>query len=309
MNVLVPIKITDGAAGTVNMIGAGTTLAEDTTAAWTSGTYAVGDFRHVVATHRVYRCAVAGSRTISPELDPTNWVDTRPTNRWAPFDIYTSTAATGTTSFTYVLSPGYFNAVALYGLTGASYSLTVKDAPGGTTIYTRTGFLTSDPIDWYEYLFISPAVSKQLIFTGIPIRPTAELTLTISAAASAAVGLGMLAVGDFRSLAGTGDWGGPLAGASAEPVTYSYIKTADDGTVTIVKRRAATNLRVNVAMPRMEADAVLQSIQDVLDTPAAWITTDRAGYAGLSTFGIASASMNYDSFDVANLSITVKGLI
>ena len=32
---------------------------EDPTPAWTAGTYAVGDERHVVATHRVYKCAVA----------------------------------------------------------------------------------------------------------------------------------------------------------------------------------------------------------------------------------------------------------
>ena len=303
MNIINPITITAG------MIGAGTTLAEDTTSAWTSATYAVGDERHVVSTHRVYKCAVAGSSTVSPELDPTRWVDKRPTNKWAPFDIYTSTAAATVTTMTYVLTPGYFNALALYGLTGSQYTLTIKDATGGTVIYSKSGFLYADPVGWYEYLFGSLKITNKLVFTGIPIRPASEITLTITAATGQPVGLGMLITGDYVSLAGAGSWGGAQYGASAEPVTYSYIKTLDDGTTQIVKRHSATNLRVSIAMPREEADAVLQSVQNVLDVPVAWISTDAQGYAGLTTFGIGSGSMKYDSFNIANFDITVKGLI
>lgn len=303
MNIISPITITAA------MIGAGTTLAEDATTAWTSATYAVGDERHVIATHRVYKCALAGSSTLSPELDATRWLDVRPTNKWAPFDIYTSTAAATVTTMTYVLTPGYFNAVALYGMTGSQYSLTVKDAVGGSVIYSRSGFLYADPVGWYEYLFGVLKITDKLIFKEIPIRPAPEITLTITAASGQPVGLGMLVVGDYVSLAGAGSWGGTQYGASAEPVSYSYIKTNDDGSTQIVKRHSATNLRVTIAMPRAEADAVLQSVQSVLDVPVAWIATDAQGYAGLTTFGIGSGSMKYDSFNTANLDITVKGLI
>lgn len=303
MNIISPVNITDA------MLGAGTTLAEDTTAAWTSATYAVGDERHVVATHRVYKCALAGSSTISPELDPARWVDKRPTNRWAPFDIYTSTTAIATTTMTYVLTPGYFNAIALYGLTGGSYSLAVKDVSGGVVIYSKSGFLYADPVGWYEYLFGVIKVTDKLLFLDIPIRPASEITLTISAGVGAAVGVGIIAIGDYVSLSGSGGFGGAQYGASAEPVTYSYIKTLDDGTTQIVKRHSATNLRVTIAMPREEADAVLQSMQNVLDVPVAWVATDASGYAGLTTFGIGSGSMKYDSFNIANFDISVKGLV
>jgi len=303
MNIINPITITAA------MMGAGTSLAEDTTAAWAGYTAAIGDERHVVATRRVYKCAVAGVSGISPEMAPTVWVDKRPTNKWAPFDIYTSTAAATVTSLTYVLTPGYFNALALYGLTGTQYALTVKDATGGTVIYSKSGYLSADPLGMYEYLFGILKPTNKLVFTGIPIRPASEITLTITAAAGQPVGVGMIAIGDYVSLAGTGAWGGAQYGASAEPVTYSYIKTLDDGTTQIVKRHSATNLRVSIAMPREEADAVLQSVQAVLDVPVAWIATDAAGYAGLTAFGIGSGSMKYDSFGVANLDITVKGLV
>lgn len=300
MNIITPITISSFT----------TSLAvEDPTTVWASYTAAVGDYRHVVATHRVYKCAVAGTSSISPELDPTRWVDVRPTNKWAPFDIYTSTAATATTSISYTLTPGYFNAVALYGLTGAQYSLTLKDATGGTVIWSESDYLLEPPTGWYDYLFGTPKPLTKLVFSELPIRPAAELTITITAASGQPVGIGMIVCGDMVSLAGNGEWGGTQYGASAEPVTYSYIKTADDGTTTIVRRHAGTNLNVNIMMPRDQADSVLASVQRVLDTPVAWVATDVAGYAGLTTFGIGSGKMSYDSFGIATLSISVKGLV
>lgn len=308
MNIVSPITVTDA------MIGAGTTVAEPsaTETAWAASTsYAVGNERIRATTHRKYRCAVAHTSAASPvpEDDPTRWVDIGPTDRWAPFDLYTNTAAAGETSQTWVLSPGFFNAVALYGITGTQYSLTVKDAPGGTTIYSRSGFLSEDSAGWYEYLFGTVRPIRKLVFTGIPIRPAAEFTLTITAASGQPVALGMLVVGDLVPLVGGGTWGGTQQGAIAEPVSYSYINTAEDGTTTIVRRHAGTNIRARVALPRDQADYALQQIQQVLDVPVAWIATSAAGYAGLNAFGLGSASVSYDSFNHASIDILVKGLI
>lgn len=310
MNIIDPIAITDA------MIGAGTTIAEPSASetAWATGVaYAVGDVRIRTTTHRKYRCAAAHTSAASPvpENDPTRWVDIGPTDRWAPFDQYTSTAAQATTSLTYVLQPGYFNAVALYGLTGAQYSLTVRDAPDGSVIYSRSGFLADDPAGWYEYLFVPRPVRNKLVFTGIPIRPAAQLTLTISAAAGQPVGLGMLVPGDFAPLiSDAAGWGGTEAGAQAEPVTYSYIKTNDDGTTSIVRRHSATNLRCTVRLPRQHADAALALLQRVLDKPVAWVASNAPGYAGLNVFGLAtSAPVRYDSFNLASIDLNVKGLI
>lgn len=307
MNIIKPTSITDA------MIGASTTIAEPSPGEveWSAvAHYTVGTVVIRTTTHRKYKNAIAGVDATLPENLPTRWQDIGPTNRYAPFDIYTSTAATATTSLTYVLTPGYFNAVALYGLTGAQYSLVVKDAPAGSTIFSRSGFLTEDPLGWYEYLFGATKTRNKLIFTGVPIRPTAEVTLQISAASGAAVGVGLIVLGDYASLSGNGPWGGTQHGASAEPVTYSFIKTLDDGTTQIVRRHSATNLRVSVVMPRLEADGVLQSVQSVLDVPVAWIATDAEGYSGLNTFGIGSSTpMRYDNYGMATLEINVKGLV
>ena len=309
MNIIIPTPITAA------MIGAGTTIAEPSASetAWASGVaYVVGDVRIRATTHRKYKCAVAhtSSATPVPEDDPTRWLDVGPTDRWAPFDRYTNTRASTLTSLTYVLNPGYVNALALYGLIGAQYSITIKDAPAGATIYSKTGFLTQDPQGWYEYLFVAqPAVDK-LVLHNLPIRPTAEITITITAAAGQPVGVGMIVVGDFVPLVGdTAEFGGVQYGASAEPVTYSYINTDEYGNTAIKRRHAATNMRCTVMMPRMFADAALQRLQSVLDQPVACIATTSKGYDGLNVFGLISTSpVSYDSFNIASIDINVKGL-
>jgi hypothetical protein len=305
MNFIDPITITDA------LIGAGATLAEDPTSAWASGTYALGDERHVVATHRVYRCTEAGSSTVTPQSDPARWQDMRPTNKWAPFDIYTSTAATTTAAdIVYPITARFCNALALYGLAGSSYTVVVKDTVGGTTLATRTGKLKAPARGWFDYLFGTRRNATKVVLTGLPMRPAAEITITIAAGSGATRSLGMVSLGKKRTLAGSGQWGGTLYGSSAEPVTYSYINTAEDGTTTITRRHKATNLRFSVAMPRNQADNAVALLQGVLDVPVAWFATENAGYEGLSTFGIAAtAPVSYDSSGVATLNGTIKGII
>lgn len=309
MNIIIPTTITDA------MIGAGTTIAEPSASEteWAATTaYVVGDVRIRATTHRKYKCATAHTSAASPvpEDDPTRWVDIGTTDLWAPFDRYTNTRATAVTSMTYVLNPGYVNALALYGLVGAQYSVTIKDAPAGATIYSKTGFLTQDPQGWYEYLFVAQPALEKLVLHNLPIRPTAKISITITAATGQPVGIGMIVVGDFVPLVGdTAEWGGVQYGATAEPVTYSYINTDEYGTTTIVRRHAATNMRCTVMMPRQFADEALQRLQSVLDQPVACIATTCNGYDGLNVFGLISTSpVSYDSFNIASIDINVKGL-
>lgn len=121
MNILVPIPITD------SMLLAGTTIAEPAPGetAWVSGaTHVVDDLRIRATTHRVYACMQAHTgRAQLPENDPAFWKDKEPTQRFAPFDAYTTTAAKTTGSLTYVLQPGFFNALSFYGLVGASLTV------------------------------------------------------------------------------------------------------------------------------------------------------------------------------------------
>lgn len=308
MKMLTPIQITD------SMILAGTSVAEPAASetAWVSGgTYTAGQRRIRASTHRVYLCTAnhTGSST-PPESDAARWVDDGPTQRWAPFDVYTSTAAQGTGNLTFVLQPGYFNAVALYGLVGSTVQVTIKSAPGGAVIYSRTVSLYESAVGWYEYLFVQPLPLTKLILSDLPIRPSAELTISVSASASATVKIGMIVAGDYQSLVGDlAEFGGTRYGASAEPVTYSYIDTDAYGTVTIKRRHSATSMRAVVVLPLVYADRALAMLQAVLDVPVAFVAVDQAGYAGLNVFGLASTRVSYDSLGDATIDLTVKGMI
>ena len=184
MNVLVPIKITDAmiAANPVAEPAAGET-------AWVSGgTYALGDRRIRSTTHRVYECVQAHSaRTALPEADSAYWLDYGPTQKYAVFDELTSTQSTAVTTLTYVIKPGFFNAVALYGLDAATVDITVKDAPGGNVFFTQTHELSMPPLDWYDWAFGRIQPLDKLVVTGIVPYPEAELTITLSAAAGVTV--------------------------------------------------------------------------------------------------------------------------
>ena len=280
-------------------------------AAWVSGgNYTVGDKRIRTDTHRVYMALTTHSgKTTAPENDATNWKDVGPTLRWAMFDGYTSQPSVSTTSMTVVLQPGYFNALALYGLIGASYSITIKDQPGGTVIHSFSGDLYEPWPDWYEWLFAPYKPRKKVILRDLIPFPEAELTVTVAAGGGADVGIGLLVLGDLCSFILSDQIGGTQYGARVEPVDYSYIKTDEYGHTVIKKRRATTDLSVTVWLPQEDADYATRLIQDVLATPVAFVAVDAAGYETLTVFGLLSGSVSRDSFAHATAQLTIKGLI
>jgi len=301
MNILMPIAITS--ISTCSIAEPDSTETE-----WiTGGTYILGDLRIRVATHRVYQCILGHTaRSALPEADPLYWKDYRPTLRWAPFDIYTTTAANSATSpMIYTLSPGYFNAMSLYGLVGSTVTITVKDAPAGATIDSRTISLYEESAGLYEYLFSEHTQKTKIVATGFPLTPLAEVTVSV---AGVAPSMGMCNFGSMRTI--DGDWGGTQYGASVEPITYSRMVTDPTTGETSIKRGpAASGLRANVVMPIAAANYAISILQSALDIPVSCIGTDMAGYEGLNVFGLISSVVTYGGPGYSNVSITVKGMI
>lgn len=296
---------------TANIL-AGTSLSEDPTTAWASGTFALNDERHVVATHRVYKCAIAGSSTVSPELDPSRWVDMRPTNLWAPFDIYTNTAATDTADITYVIGARFVNSIMLRGVVGKQVTLSIKDAPGGSTIYPAKVFLLQQSSTgyWdYAYGYRQKKISTINIF-NLPMRSNAEITITIGAGASETRAIGLINAGKLRALHGTGEaFGGTESGATADPKTYTYRKVNDDGTVTTKLRGSSKDISMNVIMGIAQADQAVQQLEGLLGKPVGVIATMSPGYAGLSGFGfITKGPVTYTN-PTASCPINIEGII
>lgn len=305
--VLVPLAVTDA------MISS-STIAEPSTGetVWNAATsYTQGQRVIRTQTHRIYENIIAGVNATVPELTVADtsprWVDVGPTNRWAAFDGQVNTPTEVTSPLTFVLRPGIFNAVAIYGLLGTTCTITVKDAVGGTVVYSSSTELIVPPVDHYDYYF--PTSFKQLtkVFVkGLVPYADPELTISITAGASTAK-VGLIAIGDLRSLVTEG--GGTQYGAQSSPKTYSYISTDAFGRTKIVKRASATDMDIRVQLSNNDSDNALMTLQEVLDVPAAWIGSDADGFTGLNVFGLASGSLSYESPTHSIMSISVKGFI
>ena len=301
--VLVPITVDDTklSSATIAEPAAGETV-------WASGTYAIDDERIVISTHRVYSCVQAHTgRAVSPEADSAYWLEKRPTQRYAVFDGYRNTKSLSLTTWTYVLRPGFFNALGFFGLVGGGLNVTVKDAPGGTVAYASSTDLTEPFGGFYELLTRTPRQRTTVMLRDLPLLPNPELTITITASSGISRGAGMVAIGDLTPLVDESTWAGVESGAQAKPKTYSYFKNNADGSTEIKRGLSATDISISIAMPPGNADVILATVQEVLDVPCAWIT-DADGFTGLTAFGLGTGSLTYGA-DVCKFQIDVKGYI
>lgn len=308
--VLVPLTITDAM---VTSSTAAEPSASET--AWNAATsYVVGQECILTATHRVYTNLIAGVNATSPELalsgSAPRWKDTRATNKWATLDVRSNWQTAVVTPLTMVLRPGIFNAIALYGLDGSALSISIKDAPGGTVVYTYTSDLQEYPVDHYDYYFGRIKVISKLLYSDIMPYADPEVTISITAGTGVTVKAGIVAFGDLRQLVTTEGTGGTQFGAKAKPISYNYIATDPvTGLASVQRRTTGTDMDIRVLVPSTDSDSVLAAMQDALGIPCAWIGSDQANFSGLNTFGLGSSDVNYDSPRHSVITISVKGLM
>lgn len=305
--VMVPVKIAN------TMIAAGTTVPEPNTAngevAWVaSGSYAVDDLR--TSNGSVYSCARAHSgRTARPEADPGYWLRKGPTDRTAPFDDYSATKSRGKGAITFVLTPGFINGVSVYGPEGATYSLVVRNAPGGDVIREQHGDLYAQAAGFWELLFAPLPALEKISMDSIPIAPNAEVAVTIQSPGDGAVAVGDIKVGDWRQLIGDASFGGTEYGAEAQRKSYTYRQFNEDGTYRQVPRGNARDVSCRVVLSAeqaMYADAILG---EIIDTAVPFEASGLARYGYLNTLGFVMGSIRADNWGVTSLNLTVKGSI
>jgi hypothetical protein len=307
VSVLIAVPITPA------MIAPGTTIAEPDPsvgeAAWVSGgTYVEGDERTRAQT--VYYCVQDHTgRTTPPENDGNYWLKKRPTNRAAPFDYYKSTAAKATGSLTFVVKPGFFTDLVLYGAVGDRVQVVVREGTGGPVV--ENGELDEDlweqATGFWELMFAPLGVRDKVELNDIALHPDAELTVTITAAAASTVELGTLLVGEWRSLTGPG--GGAEYGAEAEPKSYSYIKFDEDGQFEIRRRPGATDITVPAELRADQAEYAVEMLKLVQDQPVAFRATDIPGYGHLSGMGLVTGAVRADKSKLAKANFRVKGIV
>jgi hypothetical protein len=300
MKVVNPVVITDAMVTSCTI---SEPAASET--AWVSGTaYTVGQQRIRTSTHRVYQCVNNVTSTTPPESDTTNWADMGPTLKWAMFDGAVNTQSSLVSPLTVVIVPGQaVNSLALMELVGTSVAVTVKTAPGGTVVYSKTVSLDGTTIiDWYAYFFEPSAQLDTLVLTDIPPYPGCEITVSITGTGT--VKCGVLAIGTYYDL------GGLQYGATASIIDYSTKTTDVYGTTKITKRAYSKRMDCKVMMLNAALNRLYKLLATLRSTPVIWIGTDSDTYSPFVVFGWYrdfSIVVNYPTTSLCSLQ--VEGMI
>ena len=277
--------------------------AVETVATYAAGTtYASG--ASVVYATRVWQ-SLAGSNTgNTPSSSPTWWLDVGPSNIYAMFDSQVSTATTKASSpLTVTLSPGLCNSLALLGLVGTQLTVTMLDAPAGSTVYSKTVSLEgSVVVDWYQYFFEPFSQIGEVVLTDLPVYSGARLTVSVSGAG--AVSAGGLLFGTFFEL------GAAEHGATAGLIDYSRKETDAFGTTTFVRRAFSKRMSVRLMLQTDALDKVQRILAGLRATPAVWIASDNTAYRPLTVYGFyRDFSLEIAYRDRSYCSLEIEGLI
>jgi len=303
LSVLVPVEITDSILTSTNV--SETDYAEYNPAT----TYPLGERVISTTTHKIYESAKAGNL----DKDPTDinnrtgttiwWIQVDATNAWKMFDGEKTSATTNATPLTIVLRPGFINSLYAGGLIADTATITIKDSPGGTIVYSKTITLeNSYPPDWYEYFFSPFRQQPDLIIDDLPPYNNCEITFTL-AISSGNVECGMFQIGDLRQL-GTTQYD-----ASAAPKSYSSIKIDEFGNNEIIRRKKATDAEYQVILEPNYANTAMDIMNTVLDVPVVWVATTFDDYAWLRVFGLGSGKFVAQNYSECVLNVSIKGLI
>ena len=288
---------------------------EDPTPAWTAGTYAIGDERHVVATHRVYKRTTDGASSISPELDAANWYDDRPTNRWAPFDIYTKlTKAVRTDAdLVYEIASRYCNALVLDGIEGSGVVVEVLSGPGGTVLHRSPASGVKPMIEgargYWDYAYGQRRRLTSLLVTDLPLVASGVIRITVSSTGTQRRAIGLINRGALRQVHGA-RMGGVVAGASATPITYTYRPKKPDGTYgPTVLRPGSKERRWQVFIERSKADEALRTMDQLSNTPAYVMASLKPGFEGLQGFGLVTRGEVSYEHATATVNVNLEDII
>ncbi len=286
---------------------ASSTASEDDYAEYNpSATYAV-DARCISSiTHRIYQSIVNDNVGNDPTLPGSaqEWMDVGPTNRWAMFDNVVGTVTSVAAQLIIELNPGPVSGIALMEIVGETAVISMKSAPGGTVVYSKTidleGSLVTSVYDW----FFQPLEQRRnVIFTDLPWHYFApELTISISSSSSG-VECGVCKLGEVIEI------GSSEYGATSGIIDYSIKRKDDFGAYTFLERGYSKRATFHIETDAVDYPRISRALASLRVIPCVYIGTELAHYEPLVIYGkyndfsinVAYATTNYCSLDIEGL--------
>lgn len=296
------MKVVDPIALTSAMLIS--TTAVETYIAWNPvSAYTTGNIALLNSTQRLYRRLIAGTTATSPDLDTVNWLNVGPTNKWAMFDSEISSLTTAPTTLTVVLAPGYVNSVALFGLVGATLTITARDGLAGPIVYGPESISLDGTVlsNWYMYFFEPSVQLAEVVRLNLPPYQNAHITITL--AGTGTVACGICLTGTFYDLGNT------AFGATVGIIDYSRKDTDVFGVTTFVRRAYSKRMSARMMLDTVQINKVQRVLANLRATPCAWIGTDTANFEPLTVYGfyrdfsidVAYPTQSYCSLEIEGL--------
>jgi len=274
---------------------------------WVTGaTYPQNRSVILASTHRVYRDAVGGVSNVSPDLDPTRWVNEGPTNKWAWADGEGGTRTVSPSPLVIEVAPGSVTHIGLAGMVDvASVLVEIWDAPGGTRIhnqsYSTSDVSTTNPL--WDLYFTAPTYGTLRIISGLPVAPAGRIRVTLTGY-KPTLAVGLIAFGRTQTL------GAVEVQASAVYRDYGYSTTNKWGNTVRTKGAKGKDLRCTAAFPMSEANNVDRALLSLLDVGAIYIPSEQRALRFLTTWGlIKPAEISAPSNQMASANFEIEGLI
>jgi len=299
MKVIKPHLITDS-------MMVSSSIPENDEPAWVSGTtYAVGFRVMRTNVHKIFERLVLGAGTVAPELDPTNWLDVGPTEKWAPFDNVVGTLATGPSPLNYTLRTGFTDSLALFELTGRYVDLVMKDATGGVIVYqNRIDLEVGDIESIYDWFFSDLDIRTDIVVTDLPSQyASAELSITLTTTSGEA-SVGVIKPGLVADLGCTQN------GAKVGIDDYSRKERDAFGNLVITQRAYSKNGSFTMMITPGSFNRIYRTLAALRATPCVYIGTEVAGFEPLLIYGFfTSFSMEIPYRTYQLCSLDIEGLI
>lgn len=213
---------------------------------------------------RRYRSRQATNLGKPPATSPDWWLDIGPVNRVAMFDQSLGTVTSAADQIVVTLAPtGYADSLSLMGVLADTVRVQVASSPYDNTV----AMMYPRPVtNMYEYRFEPFEPREKVLFTGLPIGPGAQITVTVSKPGGIAV-CGMCVPGMLRK------FGETEFGVSVGIKDFGKKTTDQWGKPTLLEGAWSDRMTITVDVPNYLIDALKRELTRYRSKPVVWIAT------------------------------------